>query len=199
MKKKKVITIVILILILSCIAVGVFACTERRKKQEEALKKVLIAIEYRRQNGTFPRTSGHYADEAFYVGYDAIRENEMYVSLMAYNEWNREHGEEAEELTLADIEEYLSAEYNEDGSLRIQSGYENIRAYVEWYYQIGGDEVIEEYWNELDDIAIEQRRLYQEFTNANVKRMSIEQLQELIKKKENPSYEINMEIMREQQ
>ena len=199
MKKKKVITAIILILVLSCIAGIVFARIERRKKHEETLEKILIAIEYRRQNGTFPRTSGHYADEPIYVGYDAIRENEMYVSLAAYNEWNREHGEEAEELTLADIEEYLSAEYNEDGSLRIQSGYENIRAYVEWYYQIGGDEVIEEYWNELDDIAIEQRRLYQEFTNANVKRMSIEQLQELIKKKEDPSYEINMEIMREQQ
>ena len=88
MKKKKVITIVILILILSCIAVGVFACTERRKKQEEALEKVLIAIEYRRQNGTFPRTSEHDIEEAFYVGYDAIVESEMYVSLAVYNEWN---------------------------------------------------------------------------------------------------------------
>ena len=136
MKKKRVIIIVILILVLSCIAGIVFACTERRKKQEETLEKILIAIEYQRQNGTFPRTSGHYADEAFYVGYDAIRENEMYVGLVAYNEWNREHGEKTEELTLADIEEYLSSEYNEDGSLRIQSGYENIRAYVEWYYEV---------------------------------------------------------------
>ena len=199
MKKKKVITYIVLVLMLTCIAGTAWACTERRKKQEEALEKVLITIEYQRQNGTFPRTSEHYIEEASYVGYDDIEENEMYVSLVAYNKWNHEHGVEAEELTLADIEEYLSSEYNEDGSLRIQSGYENIRAYVEWYYQIGGDEVIEEYWNELDDIAIEQRRLYQEFTNANVKRMSIEQLQELIKKKENPSYEINMEIMREQQ
>ncbi|MBD5512597.1 MAG: hypothetical protein HDR08_15315 [Lachnospiraceae bacterium] len=199
MKKKRVITIVILILVLSCIAGGVFAYTERKKKQEETLEKILIAIEYQRQNGTFPRTSGHYADEAFYVGYDAIRENEMYVSLMAYNEWNREHGVEAEELTLADIEEYLSAEYNEDGSLRIQSGYENIRAYVEWYYQIGGDEVIEEYWNELGDILGNYREEHPKTIYGGAKTLGIEQLQELIKKKEDPSYEINMEIMREQQ
>ncbi|MBD5477752.1 MAG: hypothetical protein HDR14_00435, partial [Lachnospiraceae bacterium] len=144
------------------------------------------------------RTSGHYADEAFYVGYDAIRENEMYVSLVAYNKWNREHGVEAEELTLADIEEYLSSEYNEDGSLRIQSGYENIRAYVEWYYQIGGDEVIEEYWSELERLLIIFGRENPKITDNDAKSMTIEQLQELIKKKEDPSYEINMEIMREQ-
>ena len=198
MKKKKVITAIILILVLSCIAGIVFARIERRKKQEETLEKILIAIEYRRQNGTFPRTSGHYADEAFYVGYDAIRENEMYVSLVAYNKWNREHGVEAEELTLADIEEYLSSEYNEDGSLRIQSGYENIRAYVEWYYQIGGDEVIEEYWSELERLLIIFGRENPKITDNDAKSMTIEQLQELIKKKEDPSYEINMEIMREQ-
>ena len=198
MKKKKVITIVILILILSCIAVGVFACTERRKKQEEALEKVLIAIEYRRQNGTFPRTSEHDIEEAFYVGYDAIVESEMYVSLAVYNEWNREHGKEAKELTLADIEEYLSSEYNEDGSLRIQSGYENIRAYVEWYYD-GGGKVIEEYWNELGDILGNYREEHPKTISGSVKTLGIEQLQELIKKKEDPSYEINMEIMREQE
>ncbi|MBD5499371.1 MAG: hypothetical protein HDR11_16765 [Lachnospiraceae bacterium] len=198
MKKKKVITAIILILVLSCIAGIVFARIERRKKQEETLEKILIAIEYRRQNGTFPRTSGHYADEAFYVGYDAIRENEMYVSLVAYNKWNREHGVEAEELTLADIEEYLSSEYNEDGSLRIQSGYENIRAYVEWYYQIGGDEVIEEYWSELERLLIIFGGENPKITDNDAKSMTIEQLQELIKKKEDPSYEINMEIMREQ-
>ena len=197
MKKKKIITIVIFIMVLFCIAVGVFACTERRKKQEEALEKVLIAIEYQRQNGTFPRTSGHYADEAFYVGYDAIRENEMYVGLVAYNEWNREHGEEAEELTLADIQEYLSSEYNEDGSLRIQSGYENIRAYVEWYYEVGGDEVIEKYWRELEKIINDYRQQNLGIENDSVRNMTVEQLQELIKKKEDPSYEINMEIMKE--
>ena len=199
MKKKKVITAIILILVLSCIAGIVFARIERRKKQEETLEKILIAIEYQRQNGTFPRTSGHYADEPIYVGYDAIRENEMYVSLAAYNEWNREHGEEAEELTLADIEEYLSSEYNDDGSLRIQSGYEDIRAYVEWYYQIGGDEIIEKYWGELAKLAYECQKENLITVYVYVKDMSIEQLQELIKKKEDPSYEINIEVMKEQQ
>ena len=192
MKKKKIITVIILILVLSCIAVGVFACTERRKMQE----KILIAIEYRRQNGTFPRTSEHPIEEAFYVGYDAIEENKMYVNLAAYNEWNREHGEVVEELTLTDIEEYLSSEYNEDGSLRIQSGYENIRAYVEWYYD-GGGKVIKEYWSELERLLIIFGKENPEITDNDAKSMTIEQLQELIKKKEDQSYEINMEIMRE--
>ena len=34
---------------------------------------------------------------------------------------------------------------------------------------------------------------------GNAKMLEIERLQELIKKKEDPSYEINMEIMRDQQ
>ena len=199
MKKKKIITVIILMLLLTCIAGTAWACTERRKKQEEALEKVLITIEYQRQNGTFPRTSEHYIEEASYVGYDAIEENEMYVSLAAYNEWNREHGEETEELTLADIEEYLSSEYNEDGSLRIQSGYENIRAYVEWYYEIGGDEVIKEYWEELNNIVIRYEQQNPDMDIHSAESMTIRQLQELIRKKEDPSYEINMEIMREQQ
>ncbi|MBD5512631.1 MAG: hypothetical protein HDR08_15505 [Lachnospiraceae bacterium] len=192
MKKKKIITVIILILVLSCIAVGVFACTERRKMRE----KILIAIEYRRQNGTFSRTSEHPIEEAFYVGYDAIEKSEMYVSLVAYNEWNREHGKEVEELTLADIEEYLSSEYNEDGSLRIQSGYENIRAYVEWYYD-GGGKVIQEYWSELERLLIIFGKENPQITDNDAQSMTIEQLQELIKKKEDPSYEINMEIMKE--
>ena len=196
MKKKKVITYIVLVLMLTCIAGTVWACTERRKKQEEALEKVLIAIEYRRQNGTFPRTSEHPIEEAFYVGYDAIEENKMYVNLAAYNEWNREHGEEAEELTLADIEEYLSSEYNEDGSLRIQSGYENIRAYVEWYYD-GGGKIIKDYWNELEVILGNCKEEHPKVVYGNAKMLEIERLQELIKKKEDPSYEINMEIMRE--
>ena len=199
MKKKKVITAIILILVLTCIAGTAWACTERKKKQEEALEKSHIAMEYRRQNMTFPRTSEHYLEEMFYVGYDAIEENKMYVSLAAYNEWNREHGEEAEELTLADIEEYLSSEYNDDGSLRIQSGYEDIRAYVEWYYQIGGDEIIEKYWGELAKLAYECQKENLITVYVYVKDMSIEQLQELIKKKEDPSYEINIEVMKEQQ
>ena len=57
--------------------------------------------------------------------------------------------------------------------------------------------MIREYWSELEDIAIEQRRLHQEFPLVTVKVFGIEQLQELIKKKEDPSYEINMEIMKE--
>ena len=196
MKKKKVITVIILILLLCCITGTVWACAERRKKQEETLEKILIAIEYRRQNGTFPCTSEHPIEEAFYVGYDAIEENKMYVNLAAYNEWNREHGEEAEELTLADIEEYLSSEYNEDGSLRIQSGYENIRAYVEWYYD-GGGKIIKEYWNELEVILGNCKEEHPKVVYGNAKMLEIERLQELIKKKEDPSYEINMEIMRE--
>ena len=120
------------------------------------------------------------AENAAYLECLKYDPEEILIRVAAYNS---EHEEKTS------VEE-IKASFAEGGGI--------VEEYTDWYFD-GGDEVIEEYWNELDDIAIEQRRLYQEFTNANVKRMSIEQLQELIKKKENPSYEINMEIMREQQ
>ena len=120
------------------------------------------------------------AENTAYLECPKYDPEELLVRVAAYNS---EHEEKTS------VEE-IKASFAEGGGI--------VEEYTDWYFD-GGDEVIAEYWSELEDIAIEQRRLYQEFTNANVKKMSIEQLQELIKKKEDPSYEINMEIMREQQ
>ena len=167
---------------------------ERKLELEEKVDKALLAIDYREQNGAFPRVEGHYAEEEYYVGYDAIDGPRMYVSLAAYNEWVREWGYEREELTLADIEEYLSSEYNEDGSLRIRSGYEAIREYEDWYYE-GGDGDIEEYWSELDKTLGEYREENPGVVKNDARNLTIPQLEELIHKKNDPSYEMNPEIM----
>ena len=167
---------------------------ERKQELEKEVDKKILEIEYITQNGAFPRVEGHYAEEGYYVGYDAIDEPGMYIRLAAYNEWVSERGYEGRELTLADIEEYLSSEYNEDGSLRIRSGYEAIREYEDWYYE-GGDGDIEEYWRELEEIV----RIYSEenpgVLHSIAQRMTIPQLEELIQKKNDPSYEMNQEIM----
>lgn len=59
--------------------------------------------------------------------------------------------------------------------------------YMKWYYE-DGNGAVDEYWEELDKIAKE----YPEST----KKMTIEQLQELINKYNDSTYEINAEIMR---
>ena len=57
--------------------------------------------------------------------------------------------------------------------------------------------MIKEYWSELERLLIIFGKENPEITDNDAKSMTIEQLQELIKKKEDQSYEINMEIMRE--
>ena len=57
--------------------------------------------------------------------------------------------------------------------------------------------MIREYLNELEEILGNYRVEHPKTICGSAKKLSIEQLQELIKKKEAPSYEINMEIMKE--
>jgi len=197
MKKKTTIKrVIVLLCILIVLIVALFYYTEKKKKREEWVQQQLVAIDYREQNRAFPRVSGHPIKEEYYVGYDAIDEPKLYVCLSAYNEWIQLKDREQQKLTLEDVEEYLSSEYNEDGSLRIQSGYENIRAYVEWYYAKDGETAITEYWTELGKINREYNLQNPELILKEPEEMNISQLQELINKKNDSSYEINMDIMK---
>ena len=196
MKNRKTTRILILLLCLIAIVVVVFFGYGQKRKREEWAQQQLLAIDYREQNRALPRVSGHQINEEYYVGYDAIDESELYVCLVAYNEWIQTNAREEKELSLEDIKNYLSGEYNEDGSLRIHEGYENIRAYVNWYWEYEGAEIITEYWGALDNILGEYREQKPGTINSDARNLQIEQLQELIKKKNNPSYEINTEVMK---
>lgn len=101
------------------------------------------------------------------------------------------------ELSLADFEEYLSSEYNEDGSLRIHEGYEHIYEYMNWYHEESGDIDIKNYWSELTKIAMNYYLENVELGWKDPVDMNIAQLHELIKKKNDADYQINIEIMRE--
>ncbi len=197
MKKKKVIKIFIILLCIAVLA-GVFLFfQEQKRKRHEWVQQEILKIEYSQQNRALPLIRGYSRGIESYVGYEAVDEEELYVRLAAYNEQMRLNGEEEQELTLADVKEYLSGEYNEDGSLRIYEGYEKIRRYREWYFEEEGDEDIAEYWNELD-------RINHQYLTQNVgsiyksaRELELVQIQELINKKNDPSYEINMEVMKE--
>ena len=76
--------------------------------------------------------------------------------------------------------EELEARYESDSS--------EITGYMDWYFGDGNVEV-EEYWNALEIIA-------KEYPDS-VREMNTQQLQELINKYNDPTYEINSEIMGE--
>jgi len=100
-------------------------------------------------------------------------------------------------------EEFLTGEYNieitpwYDTYKYVQyENYPHIYEYVNWYYTKDGETAITEYWGDLEDIIIEYKGQNPELELCNAKEMNISQLQELINKKNNPSYEINMDVMR---
>ena len=191
MKKKNIVKTLI---ILSCFLVMAGAVL-LYVGQKKMMERKILRIDYREQNDALPLMPEYPVFVEEYVSYDAIDKEELYVRLAAYNERMRLEEENIPELTLADVEEYLSGEYNEDGSLRIQKGYENIRSYVNWFYKKEGDEDIAEYWNELTRIVMDYKGQNSTLFLDIPQKMNITQLQELINKKNDPSYEINMEVM----
>ena len=68
--------------------------------------------------------------------------------------------------------------------------------YVDWYYTENGEEDSREYWSELNEIAIEYYRKNPEIAGIDARELNIAQLQELISKKNNPAYEIDMEVLK---
>lgn len=120
------------------------------------------------------------AENAAYLECLKYDPEEILIRVAAYNS---EHEEKTS------VEE-IKASFAEGGGI--------VEEYTDWYFD-GGDEVIEEYWSELEDILGSYREEHPKTIYGGVKTLSIEQLQELIRKKEDFSYEINMEVMGEQQ
>ena len=70
--------------------------------------------------------------------------------------------------------------------------------YMEWYYGDGNGDV-EEYWDELQEIMLNYYDKNPEIPQKTTGNLTTEQLQELINKYNDPNYEINAEIMGEQE
>lgn len=74
---------------------------------------------------------------------------------------------------------------------------EALQDYMDWYYEAEGDEDITEYWNALGRIAMEYKGENPNLDLNIPNEMHASQIEELIKKKKDPSYEINKEVMME--
>ena len=185
MKKKIFVIAAVIAVTLIIIVAGVKYLGQKQTKKEQTE----LAYAYKHQNRAFPRDEGE-INEYGYVGYEAINEKELYVALQVYNQKN-----EGEDLEVEDIKEYLSQEYNEDGTPRVLEGWPEIRSYEDWYFRGMGSEKIEEYWGKLEIAKDEYQRLTPAFPNCTVKELSINQIEELIKKDADPTYEIDDSVM----
>ena len=185
-RKKKIFVIATMITVtLIIVIVGTKYLEEKQREKEQTE----LAYAYKHQNLAFPRDEGE-INEYGYVGYEAINEKELYVALGVYNQ-----EKEGEDLEVEDVKEYLSQEYNEDGTPRVLEGWPEIRAYEDWYFRGMGSEEIDEYWKELTQIK--EQYQYEKGISplSNVKDLSQDQIEELIKKEANPTYEIDDSVM----
>ena len=191
MKKKLVISVIIL-LVIGLLSGMLYGYHQWKKARNEKIEQIILSIEYREQNTAFGMSIND--SELGYQEYNKVNEKELYVRLEVYNSWNKQQNNGREVLYLTDIEDYLSSEYNEDGSLRVYSRPEKIQEYMKWYYADGNRDV-DEYWDGLQEIVMNFYDEHPEISKKTTGNMDTEQLQELINKYNNPDYEINADIM----
>lgn len=190
MKKKRNMIVVALMLI------GIIFIGYKYKANEDEKTEYVeqLKTQYSNQNGAFFQKSA-WTD---YHNADLLEETKVWVGLYVYNKYVPVE----EEVYLIDVQEYLSSEFNEDGSLRIEKGYEKVHNYVNWYeYSMdqgdSGRAIIEKY---KDDLHFDVEWEYKKTENPDyeiklIDELSIPQVKELIKKYEDPSYQINDDIM----
>ncbi|MCM1494310.1 MAG: hypothetical protein NC089_00755 [Bacteroides sp.] len=194
--KKRIIVSAAILLIIGLITGVCYGYHQWKKERDEKIEQMLLMIEYRRQNAAFGMSMK--ASETGYHGYEEIPETELYVRLSAYENWYRQKGIERPALTMEDVKDYFSSEYHPDGSLKVTNRPENIQCYMDWYSEDGAGE-IKEYWVELGRISLDYYESCSRIAMRDRSDMNIEQLQELINKYNDPSYEINTAVMGEEE
>ena len=170
------------------------------QKKEAEEREWEICIAYRRQNDALIRKDGplHLYE---YSSYEHIDEKELFVALHVYNMSDRCK----EKVTLEDVKKYLSSEFDEEGNLYVLNKNNKVHDYIEWYRKrvitdtgmdFVGEHQIERYWTRLSEIVLNYVREGNDFPNQDVKSFSYEKLKEIMKKADDPSYQINDDIMK---
>ena len=78
--------------------------------------------------------------------------------------------------------------------MRLTNGYENIKAYIDWYTS-GGAVEIEDYWSKLEIVRSQYALKYPGYAKVSVLDLSQEQISELIKKERDNTYVMDEKIM----
>ena len=127
MKKRKRILVFMLLIIVTGTSIYMYQ-GYKAIEREKYIKKL-----YHTQSLSYPRTNARF-EQYEYFDYSIINERQLYIGLMAYNE------NQNKDLTLDDVKEYLAEPYNDDGSLRVETGWDEMYAYEEWCVYVGADE-----------------------------------------------------------
>lgn len=190
MKRNKIIIVTIILFII--ILIG-YNHVKNNRMIEELFRDTLASM-YGVQNLGLgvPISSVPLKEMQVFLSYENVDECILYVHFAAYESGNPD----IEKLEFKDVEEYLSSEFNEDGSYRMLEGHENIRHFMDWYTGIGNMR-IDYYWNDLLVEMHHYREINQSFDLIVPEELSLEQLKEFMKviNEEIELEDINHELM----
>lgn len=122
------VTIVVLFI---CLCVGKYIADQKAKeveRQAERQKHIETLYGYE----TFALGMDQYH---CYKDFSNVDVNRLTLKLAAYKHF----APEAPSLTIDEVQDFLSEEYDENGELRVLNQPDNIRQYVNWYVWGGGD------------------------------------------------------------
>ena len=131
--KKKILYLLIIYLFFGIVAgIGVLGYCAKKNKEE---KKVLESLYYR-QNTAF-ELCGNLNKRRSYHSANELRLNRIVVDLYVFNNIQSEY-----QVTVDDVIDYLSEEYDSSGKLMVYSIPENIKNYISWYYEDNGEDIV---------------------------------------------------------
>lgn len=135
------------IIILS--AIGSITLWSNWKKNRDERMQAYLEYKYKRQSVAF--TIGLEND---YKDFSYVSVSSLKIILAAYK-----NSDENVELTVEDIKEYLSSEYDEKGKLKVLYPPQEIDDFIDWYWA-GGDEIYSEYLLGLTRYNIDHEDIY---------------------------------------
>lgn len=149
MKKTYICIIAIATMLVLLSALGGIILWSDWKKNHDERKRAYLEYKYERQSVAF--TIGL---ETSYKDFSYVSVNSLIILLAAYKNTDGKI-----ELTIEDIEEYLSSEYDEKGRVKALYPPREIDDYIDWYWS-GGDEIYREYLLGLTRYNMDHEDIY---------------------------------------
>ena len=127
-KRKNLIIAILttIILIIGCVCVKYYL---DYKHEKDAEQKAYIEAQYRSETYAFGMEQA-----STYKDFSNVDINILTMYLAAYKHFEPS----APELSIEDVKDFLSSEYDGDGKLRVLNQPKNISEYITWFYFLGG-------------------------------------------------------------
>ncbi len=140
-KRKKTIRIFVLaiglVAVISLVAMIIYKEWKKREEQYQYKLEVL----YQREARAFAMDDRYDC----YMGFSYVDVNSLIINLASYKHFIYKRFEIEVEISVEDIKEFLSSEYDENGELYVLNPPENIDKYIQWF-TYGGLELTNRYY-----------------------------------------------------